>query len=199
MTILTERGSSTVNSLKNGALNVRRTRESFSNSESANCVFDRFCSAISRKPSLPSSVRCTVAASAQSAWFVQMFEVAFSRRMCCSRVASVSTNPRWPSESVVCPASRPGIWADKLVPRSNHARERPAVTRGSPKLWPSIATMSASAGGLTRPRRHLPQNRDDEHRTSRCVKIRERRIRFGSRRKVGDCTTTAATSSFRVA
>src|SRR6266568_3289342 len=99
LTIFTERGSSTVNSLKNGASNERRMPEIFSNSASANCAFEKFCSAISRKPSLPRSVRCTVAASAQSAWFVQMFEVAFSRRMCCSRVASVSTKPRRPSDS----------------------------------------------------------------------------------------------------
>ena len=32
-----------------------------------------------------------VAASAISPELVQMFDVAFSRRMCCSRVASVST------------------------------------------------------------------------------------------------------------
>src|SRR2546428_680036 len=67
LSIFTERGISTVNSLKNGASNVRRTPGIFSNSESANCAFEKFCSAISRKPSLPSSVRCTVAASAQSA------------------------------------------------------------------------------------------------------------------------------------
>ena len=34
-----------------------------------------------------------VAASAMRPEFVQMFDVAFSRRMCCSRVASVRTNP----------------------------------------------------------------------------------------------------------
>src|SRR5438034_2355218 len=37
-------------------------------------------------------------------------DVAFSRRMCCSRVASVRTNPRLPLRSVVWPTSRPGIW-----------------------------------------------------------------------------------------
>ena len=31
------------------------------------------------------------AISAQCAWFVQIFEVARSRRMCCSRACSVST------------------------------------------------------------------------------------------------------------
>ena len=35
--------------------------------------------------------------------------VAFSRRMCCSRVCSVSTKPRRPSTSVVWPAMRPGM------------------------------------------------------------------------------------------
>ena len=36
--------------------------------------------------------------SASSVWFVVMFDVAFSRRMCCSRVCSVSTKPRSPFE-----------------------------------------------------------------------------------------------------
>ena len=48
-------------------------------------------------------------ASAQSTELVQMFEVAFSRRICCSRVDRVSTKPRLPSASTVSPASRPGI------------------------------------------------------------------------------------------
>ena len=48
-------------------------------------------------------------ASALSACAVQMLCVAFSRRMCCSRVCSVSTKPRRPSTSVVSPAMRPGM------------------------------------------------------------------------------------------
>ena len=51
-----------------------------------------------------------VKASAQRPELVQMFEVAFSRRMCCSRVDSVSTKPRRPSASTVSPQRRPGIW-----------------------------------------------------------------------------------------
>ena len=43
-----------------------------------------------------------------SVWLVVMFEVAFSRRMCCSRVCRVSTNPRRPSRSCVSPTIRPG-------------------------------------------------------------------------------------------
>ena len=50
-----------------------------------------------------------VKASAQSPELVQMFDVAFSRRICCSRVERVSTKPRLPSASTVSPASRPGI------------------------------------------------------------------------------------------
>jgi hypothetical protein len=50
-----------------------------------------------------------IPASAFSACAVQMLCVAFSRRMCCSRVCSVSTKPRRPSTSVVSPAMRPGM------------------------------------------------------------------------------------------
>src|SRR5206468_2062704 len=56
------------------------------------------------------SVMWMVKASAQRPELVQMLLVAFSRRMCCSRVESVSTQPRRPSLSTVCPISRPGIW-----------------------------------------------------------------------------------------
>ena len=53
-----------------------------------------------------------VKASAQRPELVQMFEVAFSRRMCCSRVERVRTKPRLPSASTVSPHSRPGICRD---------------------------------------------------------------------------------------
>ena len=53
---------------------------------------------------------CAVKARQQRPELVQMLEVAFSRRMCCSRVESVSTKPRLPSASTVMPQSRPGIW-----------------------------------------------------------------------------------------
>src|SRR5438105_8884371 len=55
----------------------------------------------------------TVAMRAISAWLVQMLEVAFSRRICCSRVASVKQNARLPRESVVSPTSRPGIRSEE--------------------------------------------------------------------------------------
>src|SRR6266478_507586 len=49
-----------------------------------------------------------VAASAISAWLVQMLLVAFSRRMCCSRACSVSVYARRPRWSTLMPTSRPG-------------------------------------------------------------------------------------------
>src|SRR3546814_1153073 len=49
-------------------------------------------------------------ASAHRPLLVQMLLVALSRRICCSRVESVSTKPRLPSASTVSPHSRPGIW-----------------------------------------------------------------------------------------
>src|ERR1039457_3297405 len=69
----------------------------------------------------------TVAIRAMSAWLVQMLEVAFSRRMCCSRVASVRQNARLPRESTVCPTSRPGIWV--LLARRQRQAERPVAAR----------------------------------------------------------------------
>ena len=66
-------------------------------------------------------------ASAFRAWLVQMFEVAFSRRMCCSRVCSVSTKARLPSSSTVSPTMRPGIAAHQVVAAGHEAERRPAV------------------------------------------------------------------------
>ena len=61
-------------------------------------------------PVSPKRVMWIVKARQQRPEFVQMFEVALSRRICCSRVESVSTKPRRPSASTVSPQSRPGIW-----------------------------------------------------------------------------------------
>jgi len=47
-------------------------------------------------------------------WLVQTFDVAFSRRMSCSRARSVVTYARVPSVSTVSPTRRPGrrrTWA----------------------------------------------------------------------------------------
>ena len=51
----------------------------------------RAAAATSRRPCGPMTARYAVAASAQSAWFVQMLLAALSRRMSCSRARSVMT------------------------------------------------------------------------------------------------------------
>ena len=49
------------------------------------------------------------AMTASSTCAVQMFDVAFSRRMCCSRVCSASRYAALPFASTVTPTKRPGI------------------------------------------------------------------------------------------
>src|SRR5258708_2093411 len=67
--------------------------------------------------------------------FVQMFEVAFSRRMCCSRVCSVFTNPRVPFASTVWPTLRPGIWRTSGSRHAMMPRGGPPHDRGIPRGW----------------------------------------------------------------
>ena len=50
-----------------------------------------------------------LAMTASSTCAVQMFDVAFSRRMCCSRVCSASRYAGLPCESIETPTRRPGI------------------------------------------------------------------------------------------
>ena len=47
---------------------------------------------------------------ASSACAVQMFDVAFSRRMCCSRVCSAMRYAVLPCASTDTPMMRPGAW-----------------------------------------------------------------------------------------
>ena len=55
-----------------------------------------------------------------------MLCVAFSRRMCCSRVCRVSTKPRLPSTSRVSPAMRPGILRMKRSAAAKKPNDRAA-------------------------------------------------------------------------
>ena len=55
-----------------------------------------------------------------------MFEVAFSRRMCCSRVCSVSTKPRRPSTSTRLARDPPGHPPQVLLARGEQAEGRAA-------------------------------------------------------------------------
>ena len=84
-------------------------------------------SPVSRSPCGPSSERCTSPASASSVWLVVMFEVAFSRLMCCSRVCRVSTIAalaRGVDRLADDPAGQP---ADVVVARGEEAVVRAAV------------------------------------------------------------------------
>ena len=46
---------------------------------------------------------------ASKAWAVQILEVAFSRRICCSRVCIAIRSARLPLASLDTPITRPGI------------------------------------------------------------------------------------------
>ena len=79
-----------------------------------------------------------------------MLCVAFSRRMCCSRVWSVSTKPRLPSTSRVSPAIRPGILRMKRSSAAKKPNEGPPKSSRLPSVWPSPTQRStpSSPGGF---------------------------------------------------
>ena len=72
-----------------------------------------------------------------------MFDVAFSRRMCCSRAARVRTKQRLPFLSVVSPTRRPGTERTFFMEQASMPTPGPPALRGMPKLLPSPQTMSA--------------------------------------------------------
>ena len=82
-----------------------------------------------------------------------MLCVAFSRRMCCSRVCSVSTKPRRPSTSRVSPAIRPGILRRKRSAAAKNPNDGPPKSSRLPSVWPSPTQMSTpcSPGGFRMP------------------------------------------------
>ena len=75
---------------------------------------------------------------------MQMLLVAFSRRMCCSRVCKVSTKVRRPRRSTVSPTMRPGHTADELFTAGEDAEKGTAVThRRSERLSLSDSDIDA--------------------------------------------------------
>ncbi len=80
-----------------------------------------------------------------------MFEVAFSRRMCCSRVWRVRTKPRLPSRSRVSPAIRPGMRRIRASVAAKKPNDGPPKSRRLPSVCPSPTAMSTphSPGGLS--------------------------------------------------
>ncbi len=84
---------------------------------------------------------------------VQMFEVARSRRMCCSRVCKVRTKPRRPSLSTVSATSRPGSRRRCSFFAAKNPSAGPPKLAGVPIDWPSAIATSApySPGGARTP------------------------------------------------
>jgi len=154
--------------------------------------FDKFCSAISAT-SLPSSVRCT-GPSAQERLVGAILSSLLPADVLLA-CASVSTIRAGHRKSVVCPASRPGICRHELV-REQSRPERPALTRCSPKLCPSIATISASAGGLYEAEGNAFCNHPRQTRPAACTS-RPATHTIRCSEKVRRCTTTAGDILFQ--
>ena len=121
-------------------------------------------------PACRRRVMKTVAISAISAWLVQMFEVAFSRRICCSRVASVRQKARLPWESVVSPDQAAGQLADELFLRRDDAGEGSAVARRDGERLQFAGDDIGVGGGSRMPSETASVN--DEHQ-QRAALVRE--------------------------
>ena len=162
----------------------------------------------SRSPSGPSQQSVISPPSASSVWFVVMLDVAFSRRMCCSRVCSVRTKPRLPSRSVVSPTIRPGIRRMNSLRarrgsrsagrrssgscRSTGPRRSPSRSRSCPgaSSSPSDARSTCATGSAPRVVRRLPASSGAGSRQPNDVRLledRDRRVcrRLGERGRVG--------------
>ena len=100
-------------------------------------------SAMRVRPSRPCHAAYSPAMFANRTWAVQMLEVAFSRRMCCSRVCSASRRAGRPSVSTLTPTMRPGI---ERAARSWAARKPacgPPKPIGTPNRCAEPTAMSA--------------------------------------------------------
>ena len=112
-------------------------------------ALSRLSRASCRIPVPPTDAMYMVHMVAQSPWLEQMLEVAFSRRICCSRVARVRTKPRWPFLSAVWPTSRPGMLRTYLSSDANIPSPGPPKDCGMPRLCPSPQAMSAPLASRT--------------------------------------------------
>ena len=80
---------------------------------------------------------------ASSTCAVQMFDVAFSRRMCCSRVCSARRSAGRPAVSVLTPTMRPGRARAALSWAAMNAACGPPNPIGTPKRCDEPTAMSA--------------------------------------------------------
>ena len=80
---------------------------------------------------------------------MQMFDVAFSRRMCCSRVWSASRYAGRPSASTDIPTRRPGRSRSSPARTAMNAACGPPYQSGTPKRWdePTATSAPHSPGG----------------------------------------------------
>ena len=100
-------------------------------------------SAMARSPSGPCQATYMLAITASSTCAVQMLEVAFSRRMCCSRVCKVKRYAGLPSASTETPTSRPGSERLNASRVAMKAACGPPFPIGTPKRWLLPITTSA--------------------------------------------------------
>ena len=89
--------------------------------------------------------------TASSTCAVQMFDVAFSRRMCCSRVCSARRSARRPSLSTETPTRRPGSERRLSSRTAMNPAWGPPKPSGTPKRCAEPTTTSAphSPGGAS--------------------------------------------------
>ena len=81
---------------------------------------------------------------------MQMFDVALSRRMCCSRVASAIRYAVCPWASTDTPMMRPGIWRTYAVRVAKNAAWGPPHPSGTPNRceFPNTTSAPISPGGV---------------------------------------------------
>ena len=108
-------------------------------------------SAMARSRSGPWYTAYIAAITASRTWAVQMLEVAFSRRMCCSRVCNAIRSAVRPCASTETPMIRPGVWRLYASRVAKNAAWGPPNPMGTPKRWALPTAMSASnaPGGST--------------------------------------------------
>ncbi len=94
-------------------------------------------------PSGPCQTAYIPAMTASSTCAVQMLLVAFSRRMCCSRVCSASRIAGCPAASCDTPTRRPGITRLNLSCVAKNAACGPPNPIGTPNRWEEPTTTSA--------------------------------------------------------
>ena len=179
----------------------RAARSTPSSAASARARSAVRCSSSSPSSTMPSPARASsgrsTPASALSACAVQMFEVAFSRRMCCSRVCSVSTKPRGRRRRASRRRSGPASGAGSASVAAKKPNDGPPKSSRLPSVWPSPTATSTphSPGGARMPSGSGSHGAD---RPARRRRARPRRAPRGPRPRRGSSAagrTTALTSS----